>query len=102
MAEYVPENVFDAAGVAVIPVPPPANADEATAMIASAATATARMIFFKRNSRFLQAIRVIAYPLQGAVHLSPSDGHDWVNRRHVTARARLTKTPAGRDLVSLN
>ena len=33
-----------------------ADADEATAMTASAATATARMIFFKRNSCFLQAI----------------------------------------------
>jgi hypothetical protein len=31
----------------VIAVPPPAEADEATAMIATAETAAARMIFFK-------------------------------------------------------
>jgi hypothetical protein len=42
-----PSNVVVDAGVAVMPVPGPAEADEATAMIASAATATARMIFFK-------------------------------------------------------
>jgi hypothetical protein len=52
VADYVSENGFVAAGVAVIPVPPPAKAEEATAMIASAATATARVIFFKRDSRF--------------------------------------------------